>query len=110
MEAGFQVKEVFAKDRKAIDIHKKNIESKIYERSARTVTGRNFRYTKLEQIRQDVGANYVQTRHYNVFSVSITMDVIYKSRKMPDVMDMAGMELYYGFYVQIRQSEAVKGR
>lgn len=32
MEAGFQVKEVFAKDRKAIDIHKKNIESNIYER------------------------------------------------------------------------------
>lgn len=32
MEAGFQVKEVFTKDRKAIAIHKKNIESKIYER------------------------------------------------------------------------------
>ena len=32
MEAGFQVKEIFAKDRKAINIHKKNIESKIYER------------------------------------------------------------------------------
>lgn len=31
VEAGFQVKEVFIKDRKAIEIHRKNIEGKIYE-------------------------------------------------------------------------------
>lgn len=31
MEAGFQVKEVFIKDRKAIEIHRKNIGGKICE-------------------------------------------------------------------------------
>ena len=36
------------------------------------------------------------------------VDVIYKARTMPDEMDIAGMELYYGFYAQIRQSGALK--
>lgn len=36
------------------------------------------------------------------------VDVIYKGRIMPDEMDVAGMELYYGFYAQIRPSGAVK--
>ena len=36
------------------------------------------------------------------------VDVIYKGRTMPDEMDMAGMELYYRFYAQIRQSGALK--
>lgn len=32
VEAGFQIKEIFVKDRKAIEIHRKNIGGKICER------------------------------------------------------------------------------
>lgn len=32
IEAGFQIKEIFVKDRKAIEIHRKNIGGKICER------------------------------------------------------------------------------
>ncbi len=37
VEAGFQVKEVFIKDRKAIEIHRKNIGGKICESGGRSV-------------------------------------------------------------------------
>ncbi len=36
------------------------------------------------------------------------VDIVYKGRTMPEQMNIAGMELYYRFYAQIRQNDAIK--
>lgn len=36
------------------------------------------------------------------------VDIVYKARTMPEQMNIAGMELYHGFYARIRQNDAIK--